>query len=239
MLGAGYLRGLWTYTAGGVFLNKASTDNPVEWGQDNSALFLNLGFYRQMPELSVGGLFTIEVYGGIGRDHVRSPGPGAAQHAEQHRLRRRRSTHQRVGQHLHDRGESQLLRTHAMSSSDAMPTARQFRTPGGCAWLAAGCVALLATAGAVSAAAPDVTLGLAATTPSSTESDGVLPVAEYVTGEAAGKAAPTNQWYSSVMFQRWSQPLHAHPMTYRATRAGLRARPAVEALRRRQAAASS
>ena len=50
--------------------------------------------------------------------------------------------------------------------------------------------------------------------------DGTLPVAEFVTGEAAGKAAPTNQWYSSVMFQRWSQPLHAHPMTYRATEQG-------------------
>ncbi len=46
------------------------------------------------------------------------------------------------------------------------------------------------------------------------------PAAEYRSGEAAGKAAPTNQWYSSVMFQRWSQPLHAHPMTYRAGEEG-------------------
>ncbi|MCC7200859.1 MAG: glycoside hydrolase [Gammaproteobacteria bacterium] len=46
------------------------------------------------------------------------------------------------------------------------------------------------------------------------------PAAEYRSGEAVGKAAPTNQWYSSVMFQRWSQPLHAHPMTYRAVEAG-------------------
>jgi hypothetical protein len=75
MLGASYLRGLWTYTAGGVFLNKASTDNPVEWGQDNSALFLNLGFYRKVPELSVGGLFTIEVYGGVGRIMFDRQGP--------------------------------------------------------------------------------------------------------------------------------------------------------------------
>jgi endoglucanase Acf2 len=42
------------------------------------------------------------------------------------------------------------------------------------------------------------------------------PVAEYRSGQALGQAAPTNQWYSSVMFERWSHPIHAHPMTYRA-----------------------
>jgi endoglucanase Acf2 len=107
-----------------------------------------------------------------------------------------------------------------MSSSNAMPTARRFGSPGGRAWLAACCAALLATAGAVSAAAPDVTLGRGGYHTKLDKGDGVLPVAEYVTGEAAGKAAPTNQWYSSVMFQRWSQPLHAHPMTYRASERG-------------------
>lgn len=38
----------------------------------------------------------------------------------------------------------------------------------------------------------------------------------YRTAQMATRAAPTNQWYSSVMFQRWSQPIHAHPATYRA-----------------------
>jgi hypothetical protein len=75
MLGAGHTRGLWTYTAGGVFLNKASTDNPVEWGQDNHAVFLNLGIYRDVPELSVGGLFKIQVYAGIGRIMFDRQGP--------------------------------------------------------------------------------------------------------------------------------------------------------------------
>ena len=75
MLGAGYTRGKWTYTAGGVFLNKASTDNPVEWGQDNNAVFLNLGIYRQMTELSVGGLFKVEAYAGIGRTMFGRQGP--------------------------------------------------------------------------------------------------------------------------------------------------------------------
>jgi hypothetical protein len=75
MLGAGHTRGLWTYTAGGVYLNKASTDNPVEWGQDNHAVFLNLGIYRDVPELSVGGLFKIQVYAGIGRIMFDRQGP--------------------------------------------------------------------------------------------------------------------------------------------------------------------
>ena len=70
------------------------------------------------------------------------------------------------------------------------------------------------------AATPDVKLGLGGYYYTLKGGDGPLPVAEFVTGEAAGKAAPTNQWYSSVMFQRWSQPLHAHPMTYRATEQG-------------------
>jgi len=75
LLGGAYYRGLWIFTAGGVLLNEASTDNPVEWGQDNNALFLNLGVYRQVPELSVGGLFKIEVYGGLGRIMYDRQGP--------------------------------------------------------------------------------------------------------------------------------------------------------------------
>jgi len=75
LLGAAYNRGKWTYTAGGVFLNEASTDNPVEWGQDNNALFLNFGIYRQVPELSIGGLFKVEAYAGIGRIMFGRQGP--------------------------------------------------------------------------------------------------------------------------------------------------------------------
>jgi hypothetical protein len=75
MLGAGYTRGKWTYTAGGVFLNKSSTDNPVEWGQDNNAVFLNLGIYRDLPELSVGRVFKMQAYAGIGRVMYGRQGP--------------------------------------------------------------------------------------------------------------------------------------------------------------------
>lgn len=46
------------------------------------------------------------------------------------------------------------------------------------------------------------------------------PVAEYRSGDALGTAVPTNQWYSSLMFERWSYPIHAHPMTYRASEQG-------------------
>ena len=51
-------RGKWIYTVGGVYLNKASTDNPVEWGQDNTALFLNLGIYRDVPDFSFVGALS-------------------------------------------------------------------------------------------------------------------------------------------------------------------------------------
>ena len=99
-----------------------------------------------------------------------------------------------------------------MRGIDSMPGAR----------LTVACLILLCGAGAAPAATPSGVadgLGSYYTTPKS-GSDAVPPVAEYVSGDAVGKAAPTSQWYSSVMFERWSQPIHAHPMTYRATEAG-------------------
>lgn len=107
-----------------------------------------------------------------------------------------------------------------MRMSDAMPLTRSIRTLGGAARVAAGCMLLLGSASLAMAATPDATLGQGGYYTKLKGGDGVLPVAEFVSGDAVGKAAPTNQWYSSVMFQRWSQPLHAHPMTYRATEEG-------------------
>ncbi len=107
-----------------------------------------------------------------------------------------------------------------MRAINAMPCNRATAVRGKVAGVAACWMALLAVAGAATAATPDVKLGLGGYYTKLKSGDGTLPVAEFVTGEAAGKAAPTNQWYSSVMFQRWSQPLHAHPMTYRATEQG-------------------
>ena len=46
------------------------------------------------------------------------------------------------------------------------------------------------------------------------------PHAEFVTADLRGMAVPTNQWYSSVVYQRWSQPIYAQPTSYRATEQG-------------------
>lgn len=89
-----------------------------------------------------------------------------------------------------------------------------------CAAVAAACILSPGHPGGAAAAAPDAAAGLGGYFTALKGGDGKLPVAEFVSGDALGKAAPTNQWYSSVMFQRWSQPLHAHPMTYRATAEG-------------------
>ena len=47
------------------------------------------------------------------------------------------------------------------------------------------------------------------------------PDALYRTEEMLNRAATTSQWYSSLIFTRWSDVLHAHPLTYKATEAGL------------------
>ena len=46
------------------------------------------------------------------------------------------------------------------------------------------------------------------------------PVARFRTPAMQAQAAPTSQWYSSVMFTRWSYPLYAIPVSYRAVPAG-------------------
>ncbi len=93
------------------------------------------------------------------------------------------------------------------------------------ALLAAGCLTAFAFSPAALADTPDgaVAAGAGAYF---TKARGSLgpderpPVAEYRSGAAMGRAVPTNQWYSSVMFERWAYPLHAHPMTYRPSERG-------------------
>ena len=46
------------------------------------------------------------------------------------------------------------------------------------------------------------------------------PDPTYETKEMRTQASPTNQWYSSVIFTRWSEPIHAHPATYKAGQEG-------------------
>lgn len=71
MLGWSHYRGLFTYTAGGVYYGRASSSNPIQWGQSNSGLSLNFGLYRKLPELHKGA----SVYGGIGWSRVSRLGP--------------------------------------------------------------------------------------------------------------------------------------------------------------------
>lgn len=59
LLGVSYSVQPWIFTLGAVQMTKASTENPVEWGQSNSATFLNLGVYRKISKY-------IEIYGGLG-----------------------------------------------------------------------------------------------------------------------------------------------------------------------------
>ena len=89
------------------------------------------------------------------------------------------------------------------------------------ALIAGAVAAAVLTLGAAGvSAAQDVTLGSGSYRTEFKRGDPTPPKAQFVSDAALGKAAPTNQWYSSVMFQRWSQPIHALPMTYRATEEG-------------------
>ncbi|MEY2659666.1 MAG: hypothetical protein RLZZ123_838 [Pseudomonadota bacterium] len=51
--------------------------------------------------------------------------------------------------------------------------------------------------------------------------DLAVPPAPFRTPEMLKRAAPTNQWYSSIMFTRWSEVLHAVPLSAKATPKGL------------------
>jgi hypothetical protein len=62
---------LWTYTTGFVRMNKAYTKTPTEWGQSNSANFINLGLYRKMPEI----YRNLEFYAGLQTEIFGRQGP--------------------------------------------------------------------------------------------------------------------------------------------------------------------
>jgi hypothetical protein len=71
MFGVGYTRKLWTYTLAGVRMNKAYVHTPTEWGQSNTATFVNFGIYRKLPELDK----HMEVYAGLGHVFFGRQGP--------------------------------------------------------------------------------------------------------------------------------------------------------------------
>ena len=62
---------LWTYTIGMVRLNKAYTRTPTEYGQSNTATFVNMGAYRRVPEIYK----DLKVYGGLGFVRFGRQGP--------------------------------------------------------------------------------------------------------------------------------------------------------------------
>ena len=64
-------------------------------------------------------------------------------------------------------------------------------------------------------------LGSAGLRTAITNGDRQTPLAQFRTPEMMRQAAPTNQWYSSVMFTQWSNVLHASPLTFKATPEGL------------------
>jgi hypothetical protein len=74
-LGAAYAWKLWSFTLGGVRMNKAYVHTPTEWGQSNTASFLNLGVYRTVPEIPMFKGVTVEVYAGLGRTMFGRQGP--------------------------------------------------------------------------------------------------------------------------------------------------------------------
>jgi len=58
LLGWSHYKGLYTYTVSGVYFGKANSDNPIEWGQSNSAVSVNLGVARKVPEVHKGLIVT-------------------------------------------------------------------------------------------------------------------------------------------------------------------------------------
>ena len=71
LAGVAYTRGLWTFTFGGVYMAKSATHSPTEWGQSNSATFLNLGVYHKFN----GAFRHFEVYAGLERIIFSRQGP--------------------------------------------------------------------------------------------------------------------------------------------------------------------
>lgn len=65
--------GLYTYSLGGTYFGKASTDNPVEWGQGNTGLKISVGVGRLLPEIS--NKLNLGFGMSVGMYEHRSPAP--------------------------------------------------------------------------------------------------------------------------------------------------------------------
>ncbi|MGB8856397.1 MAG: hypothetical protein WCC58_06960 [Burkholderiales bacterium] len=71
MGGISHFQGLWTYTTGFVRLNKAYTSTPTEYGQSNTATYINLGINRKLPEVYK----NMQVYAGLSQVRFGRKGP--------------------------------------------------------------------------------------------------------------------------------------------------------------------
>lgn len=71
ILGWSHYRGLFTYTIGGVFFGQADSDNPEQWGQSNSAVSVNMGIARKVPEVHKG----LSVSAGVAYAKFKKLGP--------------------------------------------------------------------------------------------------------------------------------------------------------------------
>ena len=87
--------------------------------------------------------------------------------------------------------------------------------------IVACCVAALVAFGASSAAwAQPVKLGASTYFISPKGSDPAMPAAPLRTQAMLGRAAPTSQWYSKLIFDPKPEVIYAQPLTFKATRAG-------------------
>lgn len=80
---------------------------------------------------------------------------------------------------------------------------------------------VLALVCGMATAAPIQSVGAGGTRVEVSSGDRSAPEARYRTAAMRRQAAPTNQWYSSVMFVPWSEVIHAVPLTFKATEQGL------------------
>ena len=84
------------------------------------------------------------------------------------------------------------------------------------------CLSALCLAGACSQlCAQPVRLGAGAYVLAPKGGDRAVPAAPFRTSAMLGQAAPTNQWYSALIFSNKPEVLFAHPLTVQANRLGL------------------
>ncbi|HVK56312.1 MAG TPA: glycosyl hydrolase [Burkholderiales bacterium] len=82
------------------------------------------------------------------------------------------------------------------------------------------CLFAFLTLGAIANAADDISIGLGSySTVLKAGTETRPPETIYTTGNLPSPI-PTNKWYSSLLFTQWSEPLFAHPLSYKAAADG-------------------